>query len=169
MPADVDVRPLFGALSLAEQDLALAPSPPGRRRVVLATDIAETSLTVDGVSIVVDSGQVRSPRFDPRSGLTRLHTGPNSRASADQRAGRAGRTAPGVAYRLWSEGEHAHRRPFAPPEIESVDLAGLALELAVWGTPARRPRVPRPSAAPGARRCPTPCSSSSAPSTPTTT
>jgi ATP-dependent helicase HrpB len=136
IPPDVDVRPLFGQLSLAEQDLALAPSPPGRRRVVLATDIAETSLTVDGVRIVVDSGQVRSPRYDPRGGLTRLHTGPNSRASADQRAGRAGRTAPGVAYRLWSEGEHAHRRPFAPPEIESVDLAGLALELALWGTPA---------------------------------
>jgi ATP-dependent helicase HrpB len=137
VPSDVDVRPLFGQLSLEEQDLALAASPPGRRRVVLATDIAETSLTVDGVRIVVDSGQVRSPRCDARSGLSRLHTGQNSRASADQRAGRAGRTAPGVAYRLWSEGEHAHRRPFAPPEIESVDLAGLALELALWGTPAR--------------------------------
>ena len=133
-PTGVDVRPLFGRLSLADQDLALAPSPPGRRRVVLATDIAETSLTVEGVRIVVDSGQVRSPRYDPRSGLTRLHTGPTSRASADQRAGRAGRTAPGVAIRLWSEGEHAHRRPFAPPEIQSVDLAGLALELALWGT-----------------------------------
>lgn len=133
---DVDVRPLFGALSLAEQDLALSPSPPGRRRVVLATDIAETSLTVTGVRIVVDSGQVRSPRYDARSGLTRLQTGPTSRASADQRSGRAGRTDPGVAYRLWSEAEHAHRRPFAPPEIETVDLAGLALELALWGTAA---------------------------------
>ena len=136
LPPDVDVRPLFGRLDRAEQDLALAPSPPGRRRVVLATDIAETSLTVDGVRIVVDSGQVRSPRYDARSGLTRLHTGPNSRASADQRAGRAGRTAPGVAYRMWSEGEHAHRRAFAPPEIETVDLAALALELALWGTDA---------------------------------
>lgn len=135
-PPDVDVRPLFGRLTLAEQDLALAPSPGGRRRVVLATDIAETSLTVEGVRIVVDGGQVRSPRYETRSGLTRLHTGSNSRASADQRAGRAGRTAPGVAYRLWSEAEHAHRRPFAPPEIMSVDLAGLALELALWGTPA---------------------------------
>jgi ATP-dependent helicase HrpB len=136
LPPDVDVRPLFGGLSGAEQDQALASSPPGRRRVVLATDIAETSLTVDGVRVVVDSGQVRSPRYDARSGLTRLHTGPNSRASADQRAGRAGRTAPGVAHRMWSEGEHARRRAFAPPEIESVDLAGLALELALWGTEA---------------------------------
>jgi len=136
LPPDVDVRPLFGQLTRDEQDLALAASPPGRRRVVLATDIAETSLTVDGMRVVVDSGQVRSPRYDARSGLTRLHTGPNSRASADQRAGRAGRTAPGVAYRLWSEGEHAHRRAFAPPEIASVDLAALALELALWGTSA---------------------------------
>jgi ATP-dependent helicase HrpB len=135
VPPDVDVRPLFGALSPAEQDRALAPSPAGRRRVVLATDIAETSLTVEGVRIVVDSGLVRSPRHDPRSGLTRLHTGPTSRASADQRAGRAGRTAPGVAHRLWSEGEHTRRPAFASPEIESVDLTGLALELAVWGTP----------------------------------
>ena len=101
---------------------------------MLATDIAETSLTVAGVRIVVDRGQVRSPRYDPRSGLTRLHTGATSRASADQRSGRAGRTSPGVAYRLWSEAEHAHRRPFAPAEIETVDLTGLALELAQWGT-----------------------------------
>jgi ATP-dependent helicase HrpB len=136
VPRDVDVRSLFGALPPADQDLALAPSPPGRRRVVLATDIAETSLTVAGVQIVVDRGEVRSPRYDPRSGLTRLQTGPISRSSAEQRAGRAGRTGPGVAHRLWTEGEHAHRRPFAPPEIETVDLAGLALELAVWGTPA---------------------------------
>ena len=132
----VDVRLLFGALSLQEQDLALAPSPAGRRRVVLATDIAETSLTVEGIRVVVDSGQVRSPHYDSRSGLTRLRTGPNSRASADQRAGRAGRTEPGVAYRLWSKAEHASRRPHAEPEIASVDLTGLALELAVWGTSA---------------------------------
>lgn len=132
----VDVRLLFGALSLQEQDLALAPSPAGRRRVVLATDIAETSLTVEGIRVVVDSGQVRSPHHDSRSGLTRLRTGPNSRASADQRAGRAGRTEPGVAYRIWSKAEHASRRPHAEPEIVSVDLTGLALELAVWGTSA---------------------------------
>jgi ATP-dependent helicase HrpB len=130
---EVDVRPVFGGLSAQAQDAALAPSPPGRRRVVLSTDIAETSLTVAGVRVVVDSGLARSPRFDPRSGLTKLHTGPISRASADQRAGRAGRTAPGVAYRLWSKLEHAGRRPFPDPEIACVDLAGLALELAVWG------------------------------------
>ena len=133
LPPDVDVRPLFGALSAAAQDEALAPSPPGRRRVVLATDIAETSLTVEGVRVVVDAGQSRTPRFDARSGLTKLQTGPVSRASAEQRAGRAGRTGPGVAYRLWSKLEHGTRRPYADPEIASVDLAGLALELAVWG------------------------------------
>lgn len=129
----VDVRPLFGALGREEQDLALAPSPPGRRRVVLATDIAETSLTVAGVRIVVDAGKARVPRLDPPSGLTRLETVTASKASAEQRAGRAGRTEPGVAHRLWSKVEHAARPRFAPPEIEQVDLAPLALELAVWG------------------------------------
>ncbi|OWY61186.1 ATP-dependent helicase HrpB, partial [cyanobacterium TDX16] len=104
-PAWVDVRPLFGALSLDEQDLALLPSPEGRRKVVLATDIAETSLTVEGVRVVVDGGQVRTPHHDVRTGLTRLRTGSCSKAAADQRAGRAGRTEPGVAYRAWSEGE----------------------------------------------------------------
>lgn len=133
LPEGVDVRPLFGALPVAEQDAALAPSPPGRRRVVLSTDIAETSLTVEGVRTVVDAGQVRTPRYDPRTGLTRLQTGPHSKASADQRSGRAGRTAPGVAYRLWSKMEQAARRPYAEPEIAVVDLAGFALELAVWG------------------------------------
>ena len=147
LPPEVDVRPLFGALSIAEQDAALAPSPPGRRRVVLATDIAETSLTVEGVRVVVDGGQARSPRYDPGRGLTRLQTGSTSRASADQRAGRAGRTEPGVAYRLWSKMEHAARRPFPDPEIASVDLAGLALELAVWGAePARLAFLDRPPA-----------------------
>ncbi|MGI8809102.1 MAG: ATP-dependent helicase HrpB [Acidimicrobiales bacterium] len=134
LPPDVDVRPLFGALSAADQDAALMPSPPGRRRVVLATDIAETSLTVEGVRVVVDSGEARTPRYDPRSGLTKLRTGPISRASAEQRAGRAGRTGPGVAYRLWSKLEHGARRPYPDPEIAGVDLAGLALELAVWGS-----------------------------------
>ena len=133
LPDHVDVRPLFGALPVAAQDAALAPSPPGRRRVVLATDIAETSLTVEGVRVVVDSGESRTPRFDARSGLTKLRTGPISKASAEQRAGRAGRTGPGVAYRLWSKLEHAARRPHPDPEILTVDLAGLALELAVWG------------------------------------
>jgi len=134
-PAWVDVRPLYGALTLAEQDLALAPSPAGRRRVVLATDIAETSLTVDGVRVVVDSGQVRTPHHDPRTGLTRLRTGACSKASTDQRTGRAGRVEPGVAYRVWSEGEQATRSPFARPEIATADLASFALEVAVWGTP----------------------------------
>ncbi len=132
----VDVRPLYGALTVAEQDLALSPSPPGRRRVVLATDIAETSLTVEGVRVVVDAGERRRPRFDRRSGLTRLVTGAASKASAVQRSGRAGRTAPGIAYRLWSEAEHSARPAFAVPEIREDDLVGLALEVAVWGAQA---------------------------------
>lgn len=132
--SSVDVRPLFGALSTEAQDLALQPSPTGRRRVVLATDIAETSLTVAGVRVVVDAGQARRPRYDARTGLTRLQTGPASKASADQRTGRAGRTEPGVAFRLWSKLEHAARRPQAAPEIAEVDLAGFALDLALWGT-----------------------------------
>ena len=132
---NIDVYPLAGALSLAEQDLALAPSPPGRRRVVLSTDIAETSLTVDGVRIVIDSGLAREPRFDPRSGMTRLTTVATSRASAEQRAGRAGRTEPGTAYRLWSKIEHGTRTKHRSPEITQADLAGFALELAAWGSP----------------------------------
>ncbi len=130
---DVDVYPLAGALSVTEQDLALAPSGPGRRRVVLSTDIAETSLTVDGVRVVVDSGLAREPRFDPRTGMTRLVTVATSRASAEQRAGRAGRTEPGAAYRLWSKIEHGTRTKHRAPEITQADLAGLALELAAWG------------------------------------
>jgi ATP-dependent helicase HrpB len=133
---DVDVRLLAGALSLAEQDLALMPSPTGRRRVVLSTDIAESSLTVSGVRIVVDAGLARVPRHDLGSGMTRLTTVSTSRASADQRSGRAGRTEPGVAYRLWSKLEHATRRAHLEAEITQVDLAGVALELAAWGTPA---------------------------------
>ncbi len=129
-----DVHPLYGMLSNEEQDAALRPSPSGRRRVVLATDIAESSLTVDGVRIVVDSGLARAPRFDPRTGMTRLQTINVSRASADQRAGRAGRLGPGVVYRLWSKGEQATRRPFGEPEILQIDLANVALELAAWGT-----------------------------------
>ncbi|HEY0398656.1 MAG TPA: DEAD/DEAH box helicase, partial [Acidimicrobiia bacterium] len=136
LPDSVDIRPLYGALPIGDQDAALAPSPPGRRRVVLATDIAETSLTVAGVRVVVDGGWHRTPRYDPRSGLTRLETVGITKASADQRAGRAGRTEPGVAYRLWSKVEHAARRPFPDPEIATADLSGLALELAVWGGPA---------------------------------
>jgi ATP-dependent helicase HrpB len=130
---DVDIFALAGALSLAEQDAALAPSRPGRRRVVLSTDIAETSLTVDGVRVVVDSGMAREPRFDARTGLTRLTTVSTSRASAEQRAGRAGRTEPGAAYRLWSKLEHGTRAKHRSPEISQADLAGFALELAAWG------------------------------------
>ena len=133
IPADVDVYALAGALTLEEQDRALAPSPPGRRRVVLSTDIAETSLTVDGVRIVIDSGLAREPRFDVRTGLSRLTTVTTSRASAEQRAGRAGRTEPGVVYRLWSKIEHGSRQRHRAPEILQTDLAGFALELAAWG------------------------------------
>ncbi len=132
---NIDVYPLAGALTLAEQDQALAPSPPGRRRVVLSTDIAETSLTVDGVRIVIDSGLAREPRFDPRSGMTRLTTVATSRASAEQRAGRAGRTEPGTAYRLWGKLEHGTRTRHRSPEILQADLAGFALEMAAWGAP----------------------------------
>jgi ATP-dependent helicase HrpB len=136
VPDHVDLRPLAGALSLADQDLALAPSPPGRRRVVLSTDIAESSLTVAGVRVVVDAGLARVPRFDPRTGMTRLTTVATSRASADQRAGRAGRTEPGVCYRLWSRLEQSTRLAHLPAEITQVDLAGLVLELAAWQAPA---------------------------------
>lgn len=130
---DVDIHPLAGALTLAEQDIALAPSPPGRRRVVLSTDIAETSLTVPGVRVVVDSGLAREPRFDARTGLSRLTTVSTSRASAEQRAGRAGRVEPGAAYRLWSKIEHGTRTRHRSPEVLQADLAGLAMELAAWG------------------------------------
>lgn len=140
----VDVHALAGALSLEEQDLALRPSSPGRRRVVLSTDIAETSLTVDGVRVVVDAGLARTPVHDQRSGMTRLVTIPTSRASAEQRAGRAGRQSPGVAYRLWSKLEHGSRRAHLDPEIMRVDLAGLALEMAQWGTPFEDLRFPDP-------------------------
>jgi ATP-dependent helicase HrpB len=133
---DVDLRPLYGDLPPDRQDAALAPAPQGRRKVVLATNIAETSLTIDGVRVVVDSGLERRNVFDPASGMSRLETQRISRASADQRAGRAGRTAPGACYRLWGEGAERTLAPFAPAEIASADLAPLALDLAVWGTDA---------------------------------
>jgi len=131
--ADVDVTPLYGALDKGEQDRALQPSPLGRRKVVLATSVAETSLTIEGVRVVIDGGLSRVPRFEPSSGLTRLITVRVSKSSAEQRRGRAGRTEPGVCYRLWDEqatrGLVAHQRP----EILEADLAGLALDLARWG------------------------------------
>ncbi|HEU0014036.1 MAG TPA: ATP-dependent helicase HrpB [Longimicrobium sp.] len=133
LPAGVRVLPLYGNLPQDAQDQAIAPSPPGRRKVVLATSIAETSLTIEGVRVVVDSGLMRVPRFSPRTGMTRLETVAVSRASAEQRAGRAGRVAPGVCYRLWSEAEQHGLVPNGTPEILEADLAPLALELAAWG------------------------------------
>jgi ATP-dependent helicase HrpB len=143
----VEVLPLHGTLSAVEQDQVLRSG--GGRRVVLSTDLAETSVTVEGVGVVVDAGLARRPAYDPSSGLTRLRTVVASRASAEQRAGRAGRTAPGVAYRLWSEAEHAARRAWPDPEITTADLAALALELSVWGAPAGALRwlTPPPPAA----------------------
>ena len=132
----IDVAPLYGDLSPADQDRAIAPSPAGRRKVVLATSIAETSLTIEGVRIVIDSGQMRLPRFSPRSGMTRLETTRVSQASADQRRGRAGRLEPGVCYRLWTEEAQRGLLPFTPPEILDADLAPMALELALWGADA---------------------------------
>ncbi|MGR4863862.1 ATP-dependent helicase HrpB [Caulobacter sp. LARHSG274] len=130
---EVDVAPLYGALEPAEQDRAVAPAAPGRRKVVLATSIAETSLTIEGVRVVIDGGLSRVPRFDPSSGLTRLETVRVSRAAADQRRGRAGRTGPGVCYRLWDEPETRALPAFARPEILEADLSRLALDLARWG------------------------------------
>lgn len=127
------VVPLYGALDARAQDEAISPAPQGQRKVVLATSIAETSLTIEGVRIVVDSGLARVPRYEPAVGLTRLETVRVSRASADQRRGRAGRTEPGISYRLWSEPETQSLAPFAAPEILAADLTNLVLDLAVWG------------------------------------
>jgi ATP-dependent helicase HrpB len=130
---DVVLAPLYGALDPAEQDRAIEPAPAGRRKVVLATSIAETSLTIEGVRVVVDAGFARVPRYDPASGLTRLETVRVSQAAAEQRRGRAGRTEPGVCYRLWDEPETRALPPFARPEILETDLSGFALALAQWG------------------------------------
>jgi ATP-dependent helicase HrpB len=131
--ASVEIVPLFGALEASVQDRAIAPAPKGRRKVVLATSIAETSLTIEGVRIVVDSGLSRVPRYEPDIGLTRLETVRSSRAAVDQRRGRAGRTEPGVCYRLWDEPQTASFVPFTQPEILSADLSSLVLDLAQWG------------------------------------
>ena len=131
----VDIVPLFGALDAATQDRAIQPAPPGRRKVVLATSIAETSITIDGVRVVVDSGLARVPRYEPDIGVTRLETVKVSRASADQRRGRAGRTEPGVCFRLWAEPETQGLVPFGEPEVKSADLSGLLLDCAEWGAP----------------------------------
>ncbi len=131
--ANVDIVPLFGALDASTQDRAIAPPPKGRRKVVLATSIAETSLTIDGVRIVVDSGLARVPRYEPDIGLTRLETVRASRAAVDQRRGRAGRTTPGVCYRLWDEPQTMSLPAYTTPEILAADLSSLVLDLAQWG------------------------------------
>ena len=130
---NTEIVPLFGALDAAVQDRAIASPPKGRRKVVLATSIAETSLTIDGVRIVVDSGMARVPHYEPNIGLTRLETIRASRAAVDQRRGRAGRTEPGVCYRLWDEPQTAAFEAFTRPEILSTDLSSLVLDLAEWG------------------------------------
>jgi ATP-dependent helicase HrpB len=130
---DVDIAPLYGALDSRAQDRAIAPAPKGRRKIVLATSIAETSLTIEGVRVVVDSGLMRVPVYEPDVGLTRLETVRVSRANADQRRGRAGRIEPGVCYRLWEEAANGGLQPYAAPEILSADLSGLVLDCALWG------------------------------------
>ncbi|UTA46960.1 ATP-dependent helicase HrpB [Simiduia sp. 21SJ11W-1] len=127
------LAPLYGDLSLSEQRQAIEPAPAGKRKVVLATNIAETSLTIEGISVVVDAGLCREPRFDPNTGMTRLHTQRISRASSDQRAGRAGRLGPGCCYRLWSESQQQALAAHSGAEIEQADLAPLALQLLQWG------------------------------------
>ena len=156
---DVDIAPLYGALDARAQDLAIAAPQPGRRKIVLATSIAETSLTIEGVRVVIDSGLMRVPVYEPDVGLTRLETVRVSRANADQRRGRAGRVEPGVCYRLWEEAATGGLQPYAAPEILSADLSGFALDCALWGVadpatlrfldPRRAQRSPR------RRRCST--------------
>src|SRR6056297_472696 len=132
LPPECQIRPLFGAMEFAAQRAAIAPVAQGRK-IVLATAIAETSLTIEDIRVVVDGGRSRRARFDPGSGMSRLVTEPVTRAEATQRAGRAGRVAEGLCYRLWTKGEEGALQPFPPAEIEAADLAGLALELALWG------------------------------------
>ncbi|HYP57342.1 MAG TPA: ATP-dependent helicase HrpB [Beijerinckia sp.] len=129
----IEIAPLYSAVDRAAQDRAIAPVPPGQRKIVLATSIAETSLTIEGVRIVIDSGLARVPRFEPDLGLTRLETVRASRAATDQRRGRAGRTEPGVCYRLWEEAANGALKAFTTPEILAADLSGLVIDLAAWG------------------------------------
>jgi ATP-dependent helicase HrpB len=131
--ANVDIVALYGALDAREQDRAISPAPPGRRKVVLATSIAETSLTIEGIRVVIDSGLSRVPRYEPDVGITRLETVRASRAAADQRRGRAGRVEPGICYRLWDEPQTASLEAYTRPEILSVDLSSFVLDLAQWG------------------------------------
>lgn len=136
LPPGTELRPLYGAMDFAAQRAAIAPAPDGCRKIVLATAIAETSLTIEDIRVVIDAGKARRARVDPSSGMSRLVTERVSRAEADQRRGRAGRVAPGLCYRLWSRGEEGALPAFPPAEIEVADLAGLALELALWGAEA---------------------------------
>ena len=146
----IGILPLHGELTLDAQHAALTPAEPGTRRVILATNVAESSITLPGIRAVVDTGLAREPRFDPNSGFTRLQTVAISQASADQRAGRAGRVAPGVAYRLWPQSQRLESA--RTPEIAQADLSGLALELAAWGSDALRwPDPPPPGALAQAR------------------
>ncbi len=135
----IEIAPLYAALDRAAQDKAIAPCMPGKRKIVLATSIAETSLTIEGVRVVIDSGLARVPRYEPDRGLTRLETMRVSRAAADQRRGRAGRTGPGICYRLWEAAANGALEAFAPPEILNTDLSGLLLDCIAWGArdPAR--------------------------------
>ncbi|MDA0721609.1 MAG: ATP-dependent helicase HrpB [Proteobacteria bacterium] len=146
LPDGCVIRPLYGALPFKDQRSALAPVASGRK-IVLSTSIAETSLTIPDIRVVVDAGRARRARFDPGSGMSRLVTERVSRAEATQRAGRAGRVAPGEAYKLWTKGEDGALPAFAPAEIEAADLAGLALELAVWGSDDLAFLTPPPPAA----------------------
>ena len=134
LPADCVLAPLYGALDGKQQDAAIRPAEPGYRKIVLASSIAQTSLTIEGVRVVIDAGLARVPRFEPQTGLTRLETVRVSRASADQRRGRAGRTEPGVCYRLWDEAQTSSLPASEPPEMLETDLSSLALDLAAWGT-----------------------------------
>ncbi|WP_420407663.1 ATP-dependent helicase HrpB [Hoeflea sp.] len=133
LPPETDVQPLYGGLGSSEQDAAIRPPPEGRRKVVLATPVAESSITIDGVRIVIDSGLVRQPVYEPSTGITRLETIRASRASADQRAGRAGRTEPGVAVRLWREEQHKALPAFATPQVLASDLSAMVLDCIAWG------------------------------------
>lgn len=130
---EILITPLYGDLSLEQQHKAISPAPQGQRKIVLATAIAETSLTIEGISVVIDSGLSRQASYDPNTGMTRLSTRRLSRAASTQRAGRAGRTAPGSCYRLWSLEQQAQLAPFTPPEILNADLASLILQLYRWG------------------------------------
>ena len=166
-PGEADIAPLYGALDRALQDRAVRPAPDGRRKIVLATSIAESALTIEGVRVVVDSGLARVPRFEPDLGLTRLETVRASRASCDQRRGRAGRTAPGLCYRLWEEAATGALPAYARPEILDADLSGLVLDLARAGI--RDPGSLRwldPPPAPGPGSKPASCSGRSGRSTP---